>query len=164
MIIKSTTINTINHKWDFSLKIGLNEKISVLKTKMAQILKLNEKEFIMKKYGPSAHEIKDLEADISSLTTSDLNIFTQLGTPLKKDELMINIFFLESDNSEFKVFPFKFINLDKFIIQKSKTVQELKKDIIKLIEKKIGKVIEKEEFLILRECIQDKPAKVFNIE
>ncbi len=86
----------------------------------------------MKKYGPSAHEIKDLEADISSLTTSDLNIFTQLGTPLKKDELMINIFFLESDNSEFKVFPFKFINLDKFIIQKSKTVQELKKDIIKL--------------------------------
>lgn len=159
-ITKTNKNTTISHKWDFSLKIGLKEKISTMKSRMAEILKIKENEFIIKKYGPSAIEIKDLEAQVCSITTSDVNIFTQLGTPLKTDEILINLNFLEYDYSEFKVFPYKFVSLEKFVIHKNKKVKEIKKDIIKLIEKKTGIIIEKEEYIIIRECIQDKPAKV----
>lgn len=161
-IVSKSPYVTISHKWEYSINVNIRDKISVMKKKMAEILKISENEFIIKKYGPSANEIRDMNALISSITSSDINIFTQLGTPLQEDEIILNLSFLQYDYSEFKIFPYKFIFLDKFIVKKAKKIKEIKKEIISLIEKKIGKTIDKEENLIIRECIQDKPAKVTN--
>jgi len=160
---KSHLHSTISHKWDYSVKVNLKDSISSLKKKMATFLNVDENDFIIKKYGPSANEIKDLNALVCSITTNDINIFTQIGSPLKEDEILVNLNFLQNDYSEFKVFPYKFISLDKFIFNKNKKVKEIKNDLVNLIEKKIGYKIEKEENLIIRECIQDKPSKVFFI-
>ena len=153
---------TTNYKMDFSLRINSKEKISVLKKRIAEVLGMDENTFLIKKYGPSANEITDLNALICSITSSDINIFTQLGTPLKDNEVSLNLTFLEYDFSEFKVYPYKFTTLDKLIVHKNKCVKDIKQDLIKLIENKTGKIIENEDYLIMRECIQEKPAKVIN--
>lgn len=151
---------TSNYKMDYSIRISTRQKISELKKRISEIVNLPENNFIIKKYGPSGPEIKKLSDPINTFTTNDVNIYLELGTPLKEDEILLNLTFLESDFSYFKIYPYKFVCLDKFVVNINKTVKDAKKDFIEFIYNKIGKKIEDEEYLILRECIQDKPAKV----
>jgi hypothetical protein len=160
---KNMSINTtsiINSRMDFSLRISYKEKISFLKNRISEIIGIDVNSFIMKKYGPSGTDIKDLNSLICTISTTDLNIFLQNGTPLKEDEMILNMSYCEFDFSEFKVFPYKFTHLDNFIIKQNATVKDVKNDLRKLIEKKTGKVIENEDYLIIRECKQEKPSKV----
>lgn len=159
-ISKTNISTTISHKWDFSVKVSLKDSLFSMKKKMAEILNMNQNDFIIKKYGPSANQIKDLNAPVCTVATADINIFTQLGTPLRENEVIVNLSFLQDDYCEFKVFPYKFTSLDKYILDKNKKVKEIKGDLVELIENKTGVKIAKEENLILRECIQDKPSKV----
>ncbi len=159
-ISKASLSSTISHKWDFSVKVNLKDSVLSMKIKMAAVLNISENDFIIKKYGPSANEIKDLNALVCSISTSDINIFTQLGTPLKENQILFNLSFVQYDESEFKVFPYKFTSLDKYIVNKNQKVKDIKADLIGLVQNKVGIKIEKEENLILRWCIQDKPTRV----
>ncbi len=127
---------------------------------MAEILNMDVNDFIMKKYGPNGTEIKNLNSIVSTLSHNDINLFLELGTPLKEDEILLNMNYCEVDNSEFKIYPYKFITMDKFIINNRDKIKDIKRKLVIHLKEKLNIEIENEEYLILRECKQDKPSKV----
>lgn len=161
--IKSTKptipISTLNFKLDYSVKINTTEKLKVLKEKIGEILNLNLNKFIIKKYGPSGKEIRDLNEKISTVMQSDFKVFVEFGTPVGEDEILLNVNFCELDFSVYKLYPYKITFIENFIVNKDSSVQEVKKDLIKLVENKLGTKLN-EEFTLIREMIQERPSRV----
>jgi len=146
--------------YDLSIRISTKETISQLKSRIAEILNIDVDDFIMKKYGPNGTEIKNLKSILRNLSPSDINLFLELGTPLKEDEILLNMNYCEVDMSEFKIYPYKFIPMDKFIIHIKDRVKDIKRRLVIYIKEKLNIEIENQEYLIIRECKQDKPSKV----
>lgn len=145
---------------DLSIRISTKETIEVLKVRISEILDMNINEFIMKKYGPNGTEIRDMNSKVSNISNNDINLYLELGTPLKEDEILLNVNYCDLDFSEFKIYPYKFHALDKFVIKVNDRVKDVKRRLIVYLRDKLNLEDIEERNMILRECKQDKPSKV----
>jgi hypothetical protein len=71
-----------SYKFDHEIEIKKNHTIRELKTRIGEILKLSNKEFIMRKFTHNGQEIKASNDIVEKLGTNSINIFIELGMSL----------------------------------------------------------------------------------
>ena len=71
-----------SYKFENEIEIKKNQTIRDLKTRIGEILKLSNKEFIMRKFSHNGQEIKSSNDSIEKLNTNSINIFIDLGMSL----------------------------------------------------------------------------------
>lgn len=80
LIKNKITMNS--YKFDNEIEIKKNQTIRELKTRIGDILKLPNKEFIMRKFTHNGQEIKSSNDSVEKLGTNSINIFIELGMSL----------------------------------------------------------------------------------
>ena len=165
---KVPKITLSSYKFDNLIEIKKFKTLKELKSRIADVLKIPEDIFIIKRNTHNGVELKTLNDTIDKYTTNSINIYVEYGNPQKDSEIKINLFTCEYDFYAFMIYPYKVIDRGVLTVDLNWTVDDLKKNILdSLINKKrldVGYTNDDffrlEDFFI-RDYKNDRPAKIF---
>lgn len=161
---KKVKITVGSYSFNEKIEIKPNKTLKDLKKEISDYLRIDEDNFIIKKNSHNGIELKNLSESIDKVCTGNLKIYIEYGSPQKENEIKINLFLCELDLSFFLLFPYKIIDLGFFNINTEKitTIKDLKDFLIKEIENKKNIKFNNEQFIVIREYLNERPTKIFH--
>ena len=88
-IVKSK-ISMNSYQFNNEIEVKKNQTIKELKSRIGEVLKLSNKEFIMRKFTHNGQEIKSTNETVDKLGTNSINIFIELGMSLGEGIIFLN--------------------------------------------------------------------------
>lgn len=167
---KPPKITMCSYKFDNQIEIKKYKTLGELKKRIAEMLNINENEFIIKKNSHNGVELKNLTENIDKHTSNVLTIYTEFGNPQKSSEIKINLYKTDYDFSFFLVFPYKTTDEGVFLVDLNWTIGDLKKFLVGELGKKVnssgGKLFKddeevKFEEIFIRDYKNDRPSKIY---
>ena len=145
----------------------LNVKKEIINT-LNNPIEYNMNNIVMKENNKNGKEIFDLNLKLNNYIAFNIyKLYIEKGTPLKKTEKEVVIFFCEFNYEKFNFYPYKFTQINsKLIIDENKTIKDLKNIIIENYIKNfpdIKKTFDenKNDKIVLRKINGQIPSKLF---
>lgn len=158
-LIPLNEITVRSYKFSHEFQCTKSTTLEEIKERIANELKLDQNEFIIRKYSHNGLEIRDLKVRVDTLTIASVNIYVEYGKPLAEGEVKVNIVHCVQEFTRFALFPFKFIDYGHMIINEKKTIGEIKEDILKFL-KETHNLELRSDNTVLRETLTERPSKV----